>query len=489
MRCSLRLILALTVFLSLPAFSAAAPHVSAIDAAEIESIVLTTSPAFGPAEEMVDTEKTLRPDDALITLLYAQGFFDMPEYLDTGVMDGHFTWITVYALNGESKRVGGLVAEEFGPEGFIVIYEAVVRAMQGIQRPAVESIVHTESEANKNAPVFIHSPGNSANLGWVLEGIRGEIYVGSEYGLSRLEPDGEILALGNAYGLTGCGGYLMFCTDEGLFATDAAHGATSIQRLFDGRIGRTASVNDHLYFDSGANLYRVDSGAPLAPGEVGIPFDIQIVVCGGVSDPARTDYALAFHGEWALGADSFFTGYSFDGYRRECLWSRTFLNGQSQGAGVFLVDTDLLNPFVSDEHLYFIPVLPYGSQAPWKRPNPGVYQMDLDKAPVWLSHSEHSFPAECLVQGNVRSFTLFGDMLVCAGDLGEGPGLYTADVAVGQIKRIHTGEVFAPNTTSEHIWFRTKAPKGRDDANSPRYNYWQIRFDGTELTNLDGLLQ
>ena len=99
------------------------------DAGEIDTILLTQSSSFGVEGETDDTVRNLVPDADLIALLYEHGFFDMPEYLDTGVMDGHFTWIMVHFKNGVVKRVGGLVAEEFGPDGFIAIYDAVVEAL------------------------------------------------------------------------------------------------------------------------------------------------------------------------------------------------------------------------------------------------------------------------------------------------------------------------------------------------------------------------
>ena len=100
-----------------------------VDEGEIDTIVLTISPSFGMEGEMNDTVWNLDPDAELIALFHEHGFFDLPEYLDTGVMDGHFTWITICFKNGQSKRVGGLVAEEFGPEDFIAIYDAVVGAL------------------------------------------------------------------------------------------------------------------------------------------------------------------------------------------------------------------------------------------------------------------------------------------------------------------------------------------------------------------------
>jgi tetratricopeptide (TPR) repeat protein len=101
-------------------------NVTPSDANEIDTIVLTISPSFGLEEEMIDTVTTIYPDEALAALVYEYNFFDMPEYIETGVVDGDFIWITVNLKNGESKRVGGLLADEFGPDDFIIIYDALI---------------------------------------------------------------------------------------------------------------------------------------------------------------------------------------------------------------------------------------------------------------------------------------------------------------------------------------------------------------------------
>jgi len=111
-----------------------------IGTAEIDSIVLTISPSFGLQDDLVDAETTIYPDAALTSLLHEHNFFGMPEYLETGVLDGHFTWITVNMRGGEVKRVGGLVAEAFGPEDFIVLYDALMEAKEShAKRPETET--------------------------------------------------------------------------------------------------------------------------------------------------------------------------------------------------------------------------------------------------------------------------------------------------------------------------------------------------------------
>jgi tetratricopeptide (TPR) repeat protein len=96
---------------------------------EIDTIVMTISPSFGPEEEMIDTVMTLSPDEALTALVYEYNFFDMPDYLETGIVDGDYIWITVNLKNGESKTVGGLLADEFGPADFVAICGALAEAL------------------------------------------------------------------------------------------------------------------------------------------------------------------------------------------------------------------------------------------------------------------------------------------------------------------------------------------------------------------------
>ncbi|MCL1795480.1 MAG: tetratricopeptide repeat protein [Clostridia bacterium] len=95
---------------------------------EIGTIELRLSPSFGMEGEMNDTVVTLCPTEELTALIHANDFFNMPETIETGVLDGHYTRITVCLKNGESKTVGGLVAEEFGPDAFIAVYDAIVLA-------------------------------------------------------------------------------------------------------------------------------------------------------------------------------------------------------------------------------------------------------------------------------------------------------------------------------------------------------------------------
>ena len=127
----------------------------------IDSIVLIVAPSFGSIDELINNVVTIHPDSAtvlmqtiwqkddtvqeqqlfvaqnedltaLVSLLYEHDFFNMPEYLETGILDGDFTWITVTVRSGESKRVGGLLATEYGPEDFIAICNAIDQALLNI---------------------------------------------------------------------------------------------------------------------------------------------------------------------------------------------------------------------------------------------------------------------------------------------------------------------------------------------------------------------
>ncbi|MDR3051648.1 MAG: hypothetical protein LBU67_07990 [Oscillospiraceae bacterium] len=162
--------------LCLFAFSVSAQaYVPAEGPGEIDSIVLTITPSFGLIDELTENLAIIRPNegtvlmqtlrkqddavqkeklflthvedvDTLVASLYEQDFFNMPEYLETGVMDGDFTWITVNMKNGESKRAGGLVAKEYGPKGFIALCDAINQVLQN-------SAEYPNGPADEHAPL------------------------------------------------------------------------------------------------------------------------------------------------------------------------------------------------------------------------------------------------------------------------------------------------------------------------------------------------
>ena len=125
----------------------------------IDSITLTIAPSYGPADELTNAvitlpsfyggllwqivhqksgavlaERILLPNmadlEAVSALIQANRFLDMPEHLETGVLDGDFNWITVRLGDGSEKRVGGLLAGDYGPEAFTAIYRAIGKAIE-----------------------------------------------------------------------------------------------------------------------------------------------------------------------------------------------------------------------------------------------------------------------------------------------------------------------------------------------------------------------
>lgn len=152
---------------------------------QIDSIVLTVAPSFGLNDELTNNVASIRPgtgtvlietirqkDDAvqeqkffrtqqddviaLVSSLYEHDFFSMPEYLETDVMDGSFTWVTINMKNGESKRTGGLLAEEFGPDRFVAICEAISRVLQNsVEIPNLPADEHlSPGDEAKGAQLF-----------------------------------------------------------------------------------------------------------------------------------------------------------------------------------------------------------------------------------------------------------------------------------------------------------------------------------------------
>jgi hypothetical protein len=95
---------------------------------EIARIDLIRSPSFGPSDEMGGTVITVYPDPALAALVYEQGFFHMPEHIETDVLDGDLTTIQVVFLSGERVSVGGYAADDEGPEAFVALWNAVMEA-------------------------------------------------------------------------------------------------------------------------------------------------------------------------------------------------------------------------------------------------------------------------------------------------------------------------------------------------------------------------
>ena len=57
-------------------------------------------------------------------------FIEVPDVIDTGVLDGHFAYIKIEFEDGSILSKGGLIAEEFGPKAFRDLYEAINKAVK-----------------------------------------------------------------------------------------------------------------------------------------------------------------------------------------------------------------------------------------------------------------------------------------------------------------------------------------------------------------------
>ena len=93
--------------------------------------------SFGIEGEMSLRVTTLTSDDlppgdtfeSLGRMACADAFVEVPDAIDTGIMDGHFTHIVIEWADGTTVRKGGLIAEEFGPPAFRELYAAILRAV------------------------------------------------------------------------------------------------------------------------------------------------------------------------------------------------------------------------------------------------------------------------------------------------------------------------------------------------------------------------
>lgn len=121
---------------------------------EIQTVTLRVSPVFGALDELEDTVTTVRMDGgtisvqqvrqqggrvmdsarytvdpqalaALATTLARCGFYALPDYIETDVLDGHMTTIAVRGRDGQVFVSRGLVAETAGPAAFAGAYEAI----------------------------------------------------------------------------------------------------------------------------------------------------------------------------------------------------------------------------------------------------------------------------------------------------------------------------------------------------------------------------
>lgn len=344
-------------------------------------------------------------------------------------------------------------------------------------------------ETPQNSQLIGNHPGNTANLGWVYEKAPNSIYIGTEYGLSRVNASGEVYDYlpYNTYGLIDCGKYLIFSRTSSsggeLYGCDiwSPDEMNFMPLLYNGITGKTILSNGYLYFSSREGLTRAYLGGDMDLYDLADEFIAETVI-GGAGHGSSESFPFTFSGNWTIWQDYLFYEMSREGYRRENYWNLKNTGDASVSGGGYLTDVDLQGMFALGGCLFFIPYLPYGSQAPWEEITPGIY-MIKDEGPIIIPDSGGDvFPAECLLEGRIRNFNIMGDILVCGGDLGDGAGLYTVDISAGATAKIFDGNVYFPNTTSEYIWFRTMKERVEDGI---RYDYWRIRYDGSDLRKLD----
>ena len=70
--------------------------------------------------------------ESLSQMVKADGFQSVPNNIETGVMDGHFTHIIIESDDGTIVRKGGLVAEAYGPQAFCDVYNAIMHAIEDV---------------------------------------------------------------------------------------------------------------------------------------------------------------------------------------------------------------------------------------------------------------------------------------------------------------------------------------------------------------------
>ncbi len=140
----------------------------------ITSVTVDRYPSYGDFSEMVLDETTITPDGlvsyaeyqqydadgqeyapgnmpvlgsstmqinpdgfaAIVNAIESNGFYSLPEYLDTEVMDGDYVYLTVRMDDGTQYRSGGLVADSEGPDAYKNIFRVIQDTLSGaVQNP------------------------------------------------------------------------------------------------------------------------------------------------------------------------------------------------------------------------------------------------------------------------------------------------------------------------------------------------------------------
>ncbi len=105
------------------------------------------------------------------------GFMELPDYIDTGVLDGDFEFITV-SSGGESWRKGGLLPSGEGPKTFGALYEALWDAWE--EGRHVETITILQEVSQPPLPAGPWEAGNTpGNYAKHIDAVEyeGKVYV------------------------------------------------------------------------------------------------------------------------------------------------------------------------------------------------------------------------------------------------------------------------------------------------------------------------
>ena len=98
--------------------------------------------------------------ESLAQMAAGNAFGDLPDRIDTGIMDGDFTHIKVEMDSG-TLRKGGLLAGEYGPQAFRDLYEAILQAVAGgVEDP--QDATPEERAAGQGIWEMGNTPGNYA---------------------------------------------------------------------------------------------------------------------------------------------------------------------------------------------------------------------------------------------------------------------------------------------------------------------------------------
>ncbi|MDR0841569.1 MAG: hypothetical protein LBN26_09370 [Christensenellaceae bacterium] len=349
---------------------------------------------------------------------------------------------------------------------------------------------------------FGNRPGNTANGGWVVEGMRDETYVAAQQGVWRVAGNGAIEQLSgrragwlSLYGpaiLLYCGYDADTMEPDGIYAvsteTPAAFGEV---KLYDGYASALQIYGSSAYFLTSQALVKADisglegwlqtpptadetdtlAAKPISWGTpaVGQPgYDAS-----GLPHDRPTGFAIGYGGVYVA--------LSLSGARYEEFVYVYSLDGAQAEREEALTDIACRNMFFTqDDYLFF-------------RYTGGAYDtLREDVLPGIYGYSPGNAAGGMIFDEGDLAFTLWTDitfesiknaakiLLVAAGDggiTGAGrTGLYTIDMAgemPGEPVQLYDSAALLPNLAGKYIYFCAPTPQG-----GAPYAYYRIPIDG-----------